>query len=154
VKIAVLSVGRPERTHFGALCDDYAERIRRFGVELEVRWVKDVREGGRFSDAHVREREARSLLEAVPQRSRLIALAPKGPSLTTEKFARAMEQWSVPRTVFVIGGPLGLDPSILRTAHATVSLSAMTLPHELARVVLFEQIYRGITILRGMPYHK
>jgi 23S rRNA (pseudouridine1915-N3)-methyltransferase len=154
VKIAVLSVGRPERTHLGALCDDYAERIRRFGIELDVRWIKGVREGGRFTDAHVMEREARSLQEALPERSRLIALAPEGLSLTTEEFARRMEGWSAPRAVFVVGGPLGLAPSILHVAHATVSLSAMTLPHELARVVLFEQIYRAVTILRGVPYHK
>ena len=55
---------------------------------------------------------------------------------------------------FVLGGPLGLEPAFRKTADGTLSLSPMTLPHELARVVLAEQIYRAVTILRGVPYHK
>lgn len=154
MKILVLSVGRPERTRFGPLFDEYMERIRRFGVDADARWVPEVRAGGRFSDAHVREREGRSLLGALPERARLIALDPAGASLTSEAFARRLEGWGVPCAVFVVGGPLGLDPSLAATAHATLSLSAMTLPHELARVVLAEQVYRALTILRGVPYHK
>jgi 23S rRNA (pseudouridine1915-N3)-methyltransferase len=154
VKVLVLSVGRPERTRFGPLFDDYLERIRRFGVVADARWVPDVRAGGRFSDAHVKEREARSLRDALPERGRVIALDPSGTTLTSEEFARRLEGWSVTCATFVLGGPLGLDPSLRRAAHATVSLSAMTLPHELARLVLAEQVYRAVTILRGAPYHK
>jgi 23S rRNA (pseudouridine1915-N3)-methyltransferase len=154
VKILVLSVGRPERTRFGPLFDEYAERVRRFGIDVDARWVPEVRAGGRFSDAHVREREGRALLDALPDRGRLIALDPGGTSFTSREFARRLEAWSGPCASFVVGGPLGLDPAVRRTAHATLSLSAMTLPHELARVVLAEQLYRAITILRGVPYHK
>jgi 23S rRNA (pseudouridine1915-N3)-methyltransferase len=154
VKILVLSVGRPERTRFGPLFDDYAARVRRFGVELDARWVPEVRAGGRFSDAHAREREARALLDALPDRGRLIALDPDGKPLTSGEFARRLEAWAVTCATFVVGGPLGLDPAVRRTAHAALSLSAMTLPHELARVVLAEQLYRAVTILRGVPYHK
>jgi len=67
---------------------------------------------------------------------------------------RRLETWSQPLGVFVLGGPLGLDPAFKKDADAEVSLSPMTLPHELARVVLAEQLYRAITILRGVPYHK
>lgn len=134
--------------------DDYAERIRRFGVSFDARWVPQVRVGGRFSDAHVREREARTLREALPERCKVIALSPEGRSTPTESFALRLKQWSEPLVVFVLGGPLGLDPTFRKTADATLSLSPMTLPHELARVVLAEQIYRAVTILRGVPYHK
>jgi 23S rRNA (pseudouridine1915-N3)-methyltransferase len=74
--------------------------------------------------------------------------------MTTEAFARRLQSWSVPAAAFVVGGPLGLDREFVQAANAAVSLSAMTLPHELARVVLAEQIYRAVTILRGVPYHK
>jgi len=150
----VLAVGRPERGRFGPLFDDYAERVRKFGVAFEARFVPDVKPGGRFSDTHVREREARALRAALPARSRVIALSPDGPSMDSEAFTRRLERWSQPLATFVLGGPLGLDPAFRKEADASVSLSAMTLPHELARVVLAEQIYRAVTILRGVPYHK
>ena len=150
----VLAVGRPDRERFGPLFDDYAERIRRFGLAFEARWVPEVRPGGRFSDAHVREREARTLQEALPERCHVIALSPDGRSLTTESFTRRLEQWSQPLAAFVVGGPLGLDPAFRKTAGIVLSLSPMTFPHELARVMLAEQIYRAVTILRGVPYHK
>jgi len=154
VKILVLSVGRPERTRFGPLFDEYLARIRRFGVDADARWVAEVRPGGRFSDSHVKEREAQSLREALPERGRLIAMDTVGTALTSREFARRLEGWSVNCATFVVGGPLGLDPSLREAAHATLSLSSMTLPHELARVVLAEQVYRALTILRGLPYHK
>jgi 23S rRNA (pseudouridine1915-N3)-methyltransferase len=134
--------------------DDYAERIRKFGVTFTARSVPDVKPGGRYADAHVREREARSLVDALPERGCVIALTPEGRSLDTKAFTRKLESWSRPLAVFVLGGPLGLDPPLIARADATLSLSAMTLPHELARVVLAEQIYRAVTLLRGVPYHK
>jgi 23S rRNA (pseudouridine1915-N3)-methyltransferase len=154
VKILILSVGRPERTPFAPIFDDYAARIRRFGVALDARFVPEVEAGSRYSDAHVREREARAIEEALPPRARIIALDPAGSSLTSEQFAARLEGWSTPLAAFVVGGPLGLDPAFRAKAAAVVSLSAMTLPHDLARVVAVEQIYRGLTILRGVPYHK
>jgi 23S rRNA (pseudouridine1915-N3)-methyltransferase len=154
LKILVLSVGRPDRNPFGAIAEDYASRIRRFGVGFEARFVPEVEPGGRYADDHVREREARALSEALPKRARVIALDPAGVALSSEAFASRLEGWSSPLAVFVVGGPLGLDPAFRAKADATVSLSAMTLPHDLARLVAFEQIYRGLTILRGVPYHK
>jgi 23S rRNA (pseudouridine1915-N3)-methyltransferase len=154
VKILVIAVGRSDRGHCGRLFDDYAGRIRTLGIPFEARFVPDVKAGGRFSDAHVMEREARALQEALPERCHVIALSPDGRSMTTSAFAKILERWSHPQAAFVIGGPLGLDPAFLRTAEACWSLSPMTLPHELARVVVAEQIYRAVTILRGLPYHK
>jgi 23S rRNA (pseudouridine1915-N3)-methyltransferase len=154
LRILVLAVGRPERGRFGPIFDDYAERIRRFGVTVDARFVPEVSPGGRFTDSHVREREARMLHDALPERCNVIALSPDGTPLTTESFTRRLETWSRPLAAFVVGGPLGLDPAFRQTADAAVSLSPMTLPHEMARVVLVEQLYRALTLLRGVPYHK
>lgn len=150
----MLAVGRPDRGRFASIFDDYAERVRRFGIGFDARFVPEVRPSSRFSDAHIREREARNLRDALPERCSVIALSPDGRSLTTDQFTRRLERWSLPLAAFVVGGPLGLDPDFPRTAEAVLSLSPMTLPHELARVVLVEQIYRAVTILRGVPYHK
>ena len=154
MRILVLSVGRPDRSPFGAIFDDYAARIRRFGVTFEARFVPEVEPGGRYTDDHVREREARALAEALPKRARVVALDPSGAALTSEAFAKHLEGWSSPVAAFVVGGPLGLAPTFRASAEAAVALSAMTLPHDLARLVAVEQIYRGLTILRGVPYHK
>src|SRR5258706_12579752 len=78
LRVLVLAVGRPDRARFGPMFDDYAERVRRFGVPFDARWVAQVRAGGRFSDAHVREREARTLRDALPERCNVIALSPDG----------------------------------------------------------------------------
>jgi len=82
VKILILSVGRPERSPFAPIFDDYAARIRKFGVALDARFVPEVEAGSRYSDAHVREREARAIEEALPPRARLVAFDPVGSSVT------------------------------------------------------------------------
>jgi 23S rRNA (pseudouridine1915-N3)-methyltransferase len=154
VKLLILSVGKPDRGRTRPLFEDYVARLRRFGVGVEAGFVPEVRAGGRFSDAHVREREARALREALPARARTIALTPSGKPATSEQLAARLERWASPLAAFLIGGPLGLDPPLVRDADATLSLSPMTLPHELARLVLAEQLYRAVTLLRGVPYHK
>jgi len=154
VRLRILSVGKPDRGRLAELFEDYVERVRRFTIEVEVSWVAEVRAGGKFSDAHVREREARALRAALPDRTRAIALSPEGQCLTSEQFAERLARWSTPSAAFLVGGPLGLDPALVRGADAVVSLSTMTLPHELARVVLAEQLYRAVTILKRVPYHK
>jgi len=154
LKIVILSVGRPQRAAFGPIFDDYAARIRRFGVDFDAKWVPEVRAGGRFSDAHVREREAKALGDALPDRGCAIVLSPEGALLDSEAFAKRLESWARRSASFVIGGPLGLDPAFAERAEAKLSLTPMTLPHELARVVLAEQLYRAVTILKRVPYHK
>ena len=154
MNVVVLSVGRPGGTGFGPPFEEYAARIRRFGVTLDARYVREVKAGGRYSDAHVMEREAAALVDALPSRGTVIAVTPGGDSLDSTAFARRLRTWSSPAAVFVVGGPLGLAPSFLERADRRLSLSAMTLPHDLARLVLVEQLYRAVTILHHVPYHK
>ncbi|HZN53829.1 MAG TPA: 23S rRNA (pseudouridine(1915)-N(3))-methyltransferase RlmH [Candidatus Polarisedimenticolaceae bacterium] len=154
MKVLILAVGRPERSPFATLFEDYAQRIRRLGVALDARFVPATREGKRFTEEHVREREARAVEAALPGRGRVIALSASGRSLGSETFARRLERWASPMAAFVIGGPLGLAPAFRESADDDLSLSPMTFAHELARVVLVEQIYRAVTILRRVPYHK
>ena len=118
-------------------CADYATRMPR-GYELERVLLKP---GGRA---------AQRLRAAVPRGARMIALDERGRDLTTAQFAPLLAQ----ETAFLIGGADGLDPALKRDAALLIRLSALTLPHALAQLVLVEQIYRAATLLTGHPYHR
>lgn len=154
MRLLILSVGRPGDEEASALHDRYVRRIRRFGVACEIRWVDEVRAGGRYSDEHVRERESAALLEVARGSGVLIALDRRGTCLTSEQLADRLPRWAEPRAAFALGGPLGHHRALVERADVVWSLSTLTLPHELARVVVVEQIYRALTIGRRIPYHK
>ena len=97
------------------------------------------------------------LLGAIPDRGTVVVLDERGQPLDSLKFARWLERLTIdsPHGIhFVVGGDVGLDESVKRRADMLLSLSAMTLPHQIARVVLLEQIYRACTLMRNIRYHK
>ena len=150
-----LSVGKPRDAAVRELHSGYADRITRLQVAYESAWIAEVRAGGRFSDDHVREREARGLLERIGRGGgRIVALDAGGAMWTSTELAARAERWSTPRCHLVIGGPLGLHRSLLDRADTVWSISRLTFPHEIVRVLVAEQIYRAVTLLRGVPYHK
>lgn len=154
MKITVLSVGRPRRRELEAVYLDYAGRVERMGVAWTSAFVREERAGGRYSDAHVRDREGRALLDARPRRATVVALDPGGRERSTPELAEVLERWATPEVAILVGGPLGLSAEVLAAAPERWSLSRLTLPHELARVVAAEALYRALTVLRGIPYHK
>ncbi len=154
MRIRLLTVGKPKDRALDDLHDRYAERIRGLGASYEIAWVPEVRPGGRFSDEHVKERESRGLLHALETRGTVIALDRAGTLWSTEEVAARLERWVSPAATFVVGGPLGLHRSLLERATVAWSLSSLTFPHEMVRLLVAEQIYRTLSILRGVPYHK
>jgi len=150
-RVEILAVGslhrdlEPAARHFIDLLRPHAT--------VSVREVKEVAQRGR-SEAEVLREEGRRLLAAWPQAPLVVALAVDGRALDTQAFAawlqRAFERGGAG---FVIGGSLGLASEVLQRAGERLSLSALTLPHQLARVVLLEQLFRAGKILRGEPYH-
>jgi 23S rRNA (pseudouridine1915-N3)-methyltransferase len=142
--LVVLAVGKVKEPGLREAIDEYARRI-----------------GRHFSIEEVEIRDAPSpALEAVLEKklraaAHVVALDVSGKSMTSEDFARWLEARTSRgkgRIVFLIGGADGLPPRIVERAHERLSLSAMTFPHRLARLVLTEQLYRAVTILRGEPY--
>lgn len=154
MNIVLAAVGRPKDPALDDRVADYGRRIARFGVTWATTEVREVAAGRRYSDDHVREREGRALLEALPGRGTLVALDRRGRALSSRQVADRIERWATPRLTLVIGGPLGLHATVLDAAHERWSLSPLTLPHELARLVVAEQVYRALTIVRNVPYHK
>lgn len=152
MKVTLLCVGAPRQRELARLHDDYAERIRRLRVDYRATHVPEVRPGS-YTDDHVLEREARGLEKKIGDGT-LVTLDRTGVALDSVRLAERLERWAAPRLTLVVGGPLGLHGSVSERADTRWSLSPLTLPHELARVIVVEQIYRALTILRRIPYHK
>ncbi len=148
----LIAVGKL-RPAFREACDDYLARLRRFG-EVEER---EIREGPASASAEEQRRaEGRRMIEVMPDRAAVIVLDRTGTAWSSTALAAQLDRWRQQhRTLaLVIGGSTGVDESVVARADARWSLGPLTLPHELARVVVVEQWYRALTILHGMPYHK
>jgi 23S rRNA (pseudouridine1915-N3)-methyltransferase len=155
VRFLVLAVGTRMPPWVTAAFSDYAARMpRQLPITLvEVR--PEPRSGGKPRDALLRAEAAR-LNAALPAGCYRVALDERGSELTTAALARWLERRSGEGRdlAFIIGGPDGLAPAIVNGADMRLRLSALTLPHALARVVLAEQLYRAVSILRNHPYHR
>lgn len=156
MRIRILWVGKTKNRLIGALAADYLDRICRM-VPCDVVEVRDPAKGRvlRREDAiSAEEAELTSSLAAV---GKLVALDERGREFTSAEFSRWLEKEQNQGTKvidFVIGGVEGLSPKILQKAHLSLSLGRMTWTHEMCRVLLLEQIYRSLGILRNLPYHK
>jgi 23S rRNA (pseudouridine1915-N3)-methyltransferase len=139
MRYRVLAVGRVKDAALRAACDEYLARLRHY-AKVEELEVKD---------------EAR-VLGAIPDGSRLVALSRRGEGWSSTALAEQTARWELEArdVTFAIGGADALPPDVLGRAERVWSLSPLTLPHELARVIVYEQLYRAHTIRRGEPYHR
>jgi 23S rRNA (pseudouridine1915-N3)-methyltransferase len=141
---------------FAAAVEKYLQRIGHF-FPTEVVEVRGERGRQSQTDASIMRGQSARLLAAIPDRGTTIVLDERGQVLDSLKFARWLERLTIdsPHGInFVVGGDAGLDETIKQRADRLLSLSAMTLPHQIARVVLLEQIYRACTLMRNIRYHK
>jgi 23S rRNA (pseudouridine1915-N3)-methyltransferase len=152
VDLAVVSVGKL-RPYFRTAADDYLRRLRRYVTPNE----QEVREASRAPTVPMQRAEEAARLETrIVEGSTVVALAREGTGWSSRELARQLDRWLLagrPLSL-VIGGSAGLDASLIARADARWSLGPLTFPHELARIIVLEQMYRGFTILRGEPYHK
>ena len=150
-RIDILAVGGLDG-HVAPVFEHYRRLLRRL-VVLEVREVKAVPLGGR-SEAEVLREEGRRLLAALPASTRTVALDVGGRTVGSVGFAAEVRRHlDSGRLTFVVGGSLGLDGAVRDAADEVLSLSPLTLPHQLARVVLAEQLVRALKMARGETYH-
>ena len=157
---AVLCVGRMKEKAFRQMADEYLKRLGRYGKYEEIE-VPDLPEpAGTASEAleeQVKTREGEALLAKVKPGDRVIALTIGGKKRSSEELAKHLQELKTggaSRFVFVIGGSLGLGKNVLARADEELSMSDMTFPHQLARVMLLEQLYRAEKINAGERYHK
>lgn len=139
-----------------AVGERYFNRIKHF-FPIEIIEVAPRRGRQSENDVAIMRADSARLLAALPAQGHVVALDERGRSVDSLKFAKWLERLTIDQphgVTFVMGGDVGLDQSIRHRADDVLSLSAMTLPHQLARVVLLEQIYRACTLMRNIPYHK
>jgi len=156
LKITFVWVGRTRDHEMKCAMERYLERIRRH-AQVAVVVAPEVGDAPQYSLKHRLEREAKGILERLPRRGRALALDAAGQQMTSEEFARLLESELTAgggHVHFVLGGPSGLSGEVLQRMDRRIALGRMTLPHELARLVLTEQVYRAFSILRGGPYHR
>jgi 23S rRNA (pseudouridine1915-N3)-methyltransferase len=154
MRLVVAVVGKPRDRHLAAAIGEYETRAARYWP-LEIVEVREASARG-TAPGDVRAREGARLLERLPPGAGLLACDERGDRLTSAEFARLLSaaRDDARDVALVIGGAFGLPDEVRARAVRLVQLAPWTLPHELARLVLAEQLYRAGTIVRGEPYHK
>lgn len=159
MRLTLVWVGRTRDAHLKALVDGYVERIGR-QMPIEIREVREEAASDRHAEAGALQKEGRRIRERIPEGHEVVLFDEAGRTMTSEQFAGFLEEklgFSSPASrglAFIVGGHQGVDEEMKRTADHTISLSRMTLTHEMARLVAVEQIFRGLGILRGSSYHR
>ncbi len=155
--LIILAVGKLREAHYRAGVEDYLERVRRMLPIEQIEVASGAGQDSNGKGTGAIQRESTALSKHLKRDGLTVALDPAGKSMNTEAFAEWLQSGmnrSVPRITFVIGGAWGLSREITEHADLRLSLSAMTLSHELARLVLAEQLYRALSLWKGLPYHK
>ena len=159
MSIAVIAVGKLREKPYREMADEYLKRLSRLGRVEEIE-LNDLPEPATTSEAieeQIRRREGEAILQKLKPGDHVIAMTIPGRQYSSPELAEKLERYrvqGVPRTVFIIGGSLGLGKNVLERADEEMSMSRMTFPHQLARVMLLEQLYRAAKITAGEKYHK
>ena len=159
MKIKIVTVGKLKAKYLKDGIAEYSKRISRFAT-VEMIELADEKTPDRASDSEnekILNLEGNRILSKIGDREFVVVLAIEGKTLSSEEFSKQLEQASIngySTLTFVIGGSLGLSPQVKKRANLSLSFGRLTLPHQLMRLVLVEQIYRAFTIQQGSPYHK
>lgn len=155
MKIGLISVGKLSQAFVRDGAAEYAGRLKRY-IAFASTELKEAKAGAKADPAAIRQQEGERILARVPAGAYLVALDEGGRSYRSEQLAELLGRHMLQGTgelLFVIGGAYGLSQAVKERADLLLSLSAMTLTHQMARLLLLEQLYRGFTILRNEPYH-
>ncbi len=159
MKITIVSVGKIKEAFYRDAIAEYSKRLSAY-CKFEIKEVADEKTPDGASpelERQIKDKEGEKILKALDEKGYCIALAIDGKQYDSVKFAEHIEKLTISgksHIQFVIGGSLGLSDKVLQKADEKISFSAMTFPHQLMRVILSEQIYRGFRIINHEPYHK
>ncbi|MEW6595169.1 MAG: 23S rRNA (pseudouridine(1915)-N(3))-methyltransferase RlmH [Thermodesulfobacteriota bacterium] len=155
MRFEFLFFGKPKAAYLAAGIDDFAGRLAHY-AEISIRTLKE-QKGNDREPERVLAREGEELLRHCAKGSYVVALDVGGKEYSSEQLAEVITHWEgqgIKQVTFIIGGPLGLPPAVRARADLLLSLSRLTLTHDLARLFLLEQLYRAYTIKAGTGYHK
>lgn len=159
MNISLISVGKIKEKYLKAAIEEYSKRLSRY-CKLNIVEIPDEKTPDNASEKEeliIKEKEGEGILRHLKDNMYIVALDLKGTMLSSEELSNFMQQLEVKgdsNVAFVIGGSLGLSKSVLSRANYKLCFSKMTFPHQLMRVILLEQVYRGYRIMKGEPYHK
>lgn len=157
--VQLICIGKLKEKFFADACTEYKKRLST-DCKLTITELSEERLPEHPSAAQIEatlRREAAAILEKISKQTRLIALCVEGSLLSSEQLSSQLDQWAIDGSsslTFVIGGSFGLHPSVKERANLRLSMSLMTFPHHLARVMVLEQLYRAFQISKGSRYHK
>ena len=159
MNIKIIAVGKIKEKYIKDGIDEFTKRLSRYG-KLEIIEVNDEKAPENLSKKeieNIKEREGLKIISKIPQNSFIISLEIKGKTLSSEELSKKMESLMIDGVndiTFIIGGSLGLSKEVSEMSNFKLSFSKMTFPHQMMRLILLEQIYRGFRIIKGEPYHK
>ncbi len=156
MRVHLVFVGKTGFSDVESAISRYLERLKHY-CQVQVHVVKAEKISAAIAEDDVRSREGERIRKLWDGRGRLVILDQRGRELDSVQLSSFIQKEldsGVSEMWMVIGGPVGVSPQLLKSADSVLSLSKMTLPHDLARLMLVEQLYRAFTIIKGEPYHK
>lgn len=159
MNIRIIGVGKIKEKYIQQGIEEFEKRLKRY-CNLNIIEVNDEKAPENLSDKEmeiVKQKEGERILSKIPQNSFIISLEIVGKQLSSDDLSKKIEDLminGINDITFIIGGSLGLSKEVLNRSHFKLSFSKMTFPHQLMRLILLEQIYRGFRIIKGEPYHK
>lgn len=155
MNIKLLAIGKTDNKNLQSLIDEYTKRLS-FYIKFDLDIIPDIKNVKNLSEGQQKQKEGELILAKLSATDHLILLDENGKSFSSVGFADELQKKmnaGIKTLVFVIGGPYGFSEEVYQKANGKISLSAMTFSHQMVRLFVTEQIYRGFTILRNEPYH-
>lgn len=153
--IKLLAIGKTDHKDLQSLIDDYQKRLG-FYVKFEFEIIPDLKKAKHLSEDQQKQKEGELILNKLSATDVLILLDENGKQMDSVGFSNYLQKHmnsGIKQLVFVIGGPYGFSPDVYQKANGKLSVSKMTFSHQMIRLFVIEQLYRGFTILRNEPYH-
>ncbi|WP_394420723.1 23S rRNA (pseudouridine(1915)-N(3))-methyltransferase RlmH [Tenacibaculum mesophilum] len=155
MKIKLLAIGKTDNKQLQQLIDEYQNRLKHY-VKFELEIIPDIKNVKNLSESQQKEKEGELILSKLQPTDQLVLLDDKGKQYTSVELSQYLQKKmnsGIKQLVLVIGGPYGFSEAVYQKAQGKLSLSKMTFSHQMIRLFIVEQVYRGFTILRNEPYH-
>jgi 23S rRNA (pseudouridine1915-N3)-methyltransferase len=153
--IKLLTIGKTDNKHLQMLIDDYTKRLSHY-IKFEFDIIPDLKKVKNLTEAQQKQKEGELILSKISSSDALILLDENGKQYDSVAFSNYLQKHmnsGIKQLVFVIGGPYGFSEEVYAKAQGKISLSKMTFSHQMIRLFVVEQLYRGFTILKNEPYH-
>lgn len=155
MKIKLLAIGKTDNKNLIALIDEYQNRLKHY-IKFEMEIILDIKNVKNLSEIQQKEKEGELILSKLQNTDQLVLLDDKGNDFTSIQFSQYLQKKmnsGIKQLVLVIGGPYGFSKAVYKKSFGKISLSKMTFSHQIIRLFVVEQLYRGFTILKNEPYH-